>query len=141
FNITTIADGGSPERYNVLPGSQVADEINRLLESFDQSQKTKVQAVVKGEDQSVSGYYSELLPAHARQYLTFFAHKNQGNLQFKVTPANTHSINTLSETDIVDNDFWNYKYLQKNIKTTEASDVSFGSNTSEIVFSSTLGDA
>ena len=141
FNITTIADGGSPERYSVLPGSQVADEINRLLESFDPSQKTKVQAVVKGEDQSVSGYYSELLPAHARQYLTFFAHKNQGNLQFKVTPANTRSITTQSETDIVDNDFWNYKDLRENIKTTEASDVSFGSNTSEIVFSSTLGDA
>lgn len=138
FNITTIADGGSPERYSVLPGSQVAEEINRLLESFDPSQKTKVQAVAKGEDQSVSGYYSELLPDRARQYLTFFAHKNQGNLQFKVTPAARHSLTITLETNIEDNKDWNLEKSREQIKDTEPSDVSFDSNTNEIVFFSTL---
>lgn len=138
FNITTVADGGSPERYSVLPGSQVADEINRLLEPFDPSQKTKVQAVVKGIDQSVSGYYSELLPDRARQYLTFFAHKNQGNLQFKVTPAAKHSITITHQAITEDNKHWNHENNRDRIKSTEDSDVAFDSNTNELVFSSTL---
>lgn len=138
FNITTIADGGSPERYSVLPGSQVDEEINRLLEHFDPSQKTKVQAVVQGEDRSVSGYYSELLPDTARQYLTFFAHKNQGNLQFKVTPPNKHSISPTQQTIPENNDHWNFEKNREKIKDPVASDVSFDSNTNELVFTSTL---
>ncbi len=138
FNITTIADGGSPERYSVLPGSQVADEINRLLEHFDPSQKTKVQTVVQGKDQSVSGYYSELLPDTARQYLTFFAHKNQGNLQFKVTPPNKHSISPMEETITENNNDWNFETKRETIKKPVPSDVSFDSDTNELVFTSTL---
>jgi len=137
FNITTIADGGSPERYSVLPGSQVEEEINRLLEHFDPSQKKKVQAVVQGEDQSVSGYYSELLPDTARQYLTFFAHKNQDNLQFKVmSPKNTRfppQRKQLPKTTTIGT----LKKSRK-IKSPGASDVSFDSNTNELVFTSTL---
>ena len=140
FNITTIADGGSPERYSVLPGSQVDEEINRLLEHFDPSQKTKVQTVVQGKDQSVSGYYSELLPDTARQYLTFFAHKNQGNLQFKVTPPNKHSISPREETITEDNNHWNFGKNREKIKSPETSDVSFDSNTNELVFISTLNE-
>ncbi|KAF2410886.1 hypothetical protein SAMN04490179_2740 [Pseudomonas antarctica] len=138
FNITTLADGGSPERYNVLPGSQVAEEINRLLEAFDPSQKTKVQAVVKGEDQSISGYYSELLPDTARQYLTFFAHKNQGNLQLKVTPPNKRSMVITPQPIDENNDHWNFENHHKKIKTPEINDVSFDSNTNELVFTSIL---
>ncbi|AUZ47333.1 neuraminidase-like domain-containing protein [Pseudomonas orientalis] len=138
FNITTIADGGSPERYSVLPGSKAEEEINRLLEHFDPSQKTKVQAVVKGKDQSVSGYYSELLPDTARQYLTFFAHKNQGNLQFKVTPPNKHSISPKEETITENNNHWNFEKNREKIKNPETRDVSFDSNTNELVFTSTL---
>lgn len=138
FNITTVADGGSPERYSVLPGSQVEEEINRLLEHFDPSQKKKVQAVVQGEDQSVSGYYSELLPDTARQYLTFFAHKNQDNLQFKVMSPNKHSISPIEETITENNDHWNFEKNREKIKTPDASDVSFDSNTNELVFTSTL---
>ncbi|OPB01252.1 Tc toxin subunit A-related protein [Pseudomonas synxantha] len=140
FNITTIADGGSPERYSVLPGSQVDEEINRLLEHFDPSQKTKVQTVVQGKDQSVSGYYSELLPDTARQYLTFFAHKNQGNLQFKVTPPNKHSISPREETITENNIHWNFGKNREKIKNPETSDVSFDSNTNELVFTSTLNE-
>ncbi|WP_248749315.1 neuraminidase-like domain-containing protein [Pseudomonas sp. MWU15-20650] len=138
FNITTVADGGSPERYSVLPGSQVEEEINRLLEHFDPSQKKKVQAVVQGEDQSVSGYYSELLPDTARQYLTFFAHKNQDNLQFKVTPPNKHSISPTEETITENNPHWNFEAKRESIKKPVDRDVSFDSSTHELVFTSTL---
>ncbi len=136
FNITTLADGGSPERYSVLPGSDVDEEINRLLEPFDPSQKTRVRAVL----QSTNGYYSELLPDSARQYLTFFAHKNQGNLQFKVTPASKHSISVTVHTPFEDKNDWDFENHQLNIKDTEQSTVAFDANTDEIIFSSILNE-
>ncbi|WP_256660091.1 neuraminidase-like domain-containing protein [Pseudomonas sp. R2-37-08W] len=138
FTITTVADGGSPGRYSVLPGSALAEEINRLMEPFDPSQKTEVQAILKGELQSTNGYYSELLPDSARQFLTLFAHKNQGNLQFKIAPKADYEITIASQMIFEENDHWNFEKKQTNIKNTDTTDVSFDSNTQELVFSSTL---
>ncbi|AZF48744.1 neuraminidase-like domain-containing protein [Pseudomonas sp. R2-7-07] len=138
FTITTVADGGSPGRYSVLPGSALAEEINRLMEPFDPSQKTEVQAILKGEVQSTNGYYSELLPDSARQFLTLFAHKNQGNLQFKIAPKADYEITIASQMIFKENDHWNFEKKQTNIKNTDTTDVSFDSNTQELVFSSTL---
>lgn len=140
FNITTVADGGSPERYSVLPGSDVAEEITRLLEPFDPSQKTRVQAIVKGEAQGTNGYYSELLPDSARQFLALFAHKNQGNLQFKVAPTPKYTISITSHKIFTAEPHWNYEKKQTNIKDTDNTQVRFDSNTHELVFSSTLSD-
>ncbi|MDQ0741393.1 neuraminidase-like domain-containing protein [Pseudomonas sp. W4I3] len=141
FNITTVADGGSPERYSVLPGSKVAEEINRLLQPFDPSQKTKVQAQLKGEARSTNGYYSELLPDSARQFLTLFAHKNQGNLQFKIAPAAEQTISITSEKVFESEEHWNFEQKQANIKDTDDTNVFFDSSTQELVFSSTLSDS
>ncbi|KRP46693.1 hypothetical protein SAMN04490190_5914 [Pseudomonas libanensis] len=138
FNITTVADGGSPERYSVLPGSDVDEEINRLLEPFDPSQKKKVQAVLKGETQSANGYYSELLPDSARQFLTLFAHKNQENLQFKIAPTSEYIFTITSQKNFADKAHWNLDSQQTKIKNTDDTQVSFDSNTHELVFSSSL---
>nr|WP_241194392.1 neuraminidase-like domain-containing protein [Pseudomonas synxantha] len=140
FNITTVADGGSPERYSVLPGSDVAEEISRLLEPFDPSQKTKVQTILKGQTQSTNGYYNELLPDSARQFLSLFAHKNQGNLQFKIAPSPDFTISITSQTVFQDPIYWNYADNQKNIKNTDTTQAFFDSNTHELVFSSTLSE-
>lgn len=138
FNITTVADGGSPERYSVLPGSEVAEEINRLLEAFDPSQKTRVQTLLKGEAQSTNGYYSELLPDSARQFLTLFAHKNRNNLQFKIASTDKHTITITSQKIFQEKGDWNFEQRQSNIKDTALADVSFDSNTQELLFSSVL---
>ncbi|WPN96610.1 neuraminidase-like domain-containing protein [Pseudomonas sp. MUP55] len=138
FNITTVADGGSPERYRVRPGSKVAIEINRLLETFDPSQKTKVRATVKGETPHTNGYYNELLPDSSRQFLTLFAHKNEGNLQFKIAPAAEHTITITSQKVFNGLDDWNFENKQTNIKDTDNTNVFFDSNTQELVFSSVL---
>ncbi|AZE84928.1 hypothetical protein C4J98_3532 [Pseudomonas orientalis] len=138
FNITTVADGGSPERYSVLPDSDVDEEINRLLEPFDPSQKTKVQAVLKGEVHSTNGYYSELLPDSARQFLALFAHKNQGNLQFKIAPTAEYTIAITSQKIFEEEDHWNFEKNQASIKDTDSTQVFFDSNTHELVFSSAL---
>ncbi|WP_241195374.1 neuraminidase-like domain-containing protein [Pseudomonas orientalis] len=138
FTVTTVADGGSPERYSVLPDSDVAEEINRLLEPFDPSQKTKVQAVLKGEVHSTNGYYSELLPDSARQFLALFAHKNQGNLQFKIAPTAEYTIAITSQKIFEKEDHWNFEKNQASIKDTDSTQVFFDSNSHELVFSSTL---
>lgn len=140
FNITTVADGGSPERYSVLPDSDVDEEINRLLEPFDPSQKTKVQAILKGQTHSPNGYYSELLPDSARHFLALFAHKNQGNLQFKITPTPDYTISIASQKIFQDKAHWNHENNQTKIKDTDRTQVFFDSNTHELVFSSTLSD-
>ncbi|AZF06452.1 neuraminidase-like domain-containing protein [Pseudomonas sp. R5-89-07] len=138
FNLITVADGGSPERYSVLPGSAVAEEINRLLEPFDPSQKTRVQTILKGEVQSTNGYYSELLPDSARQFLTLFAHKNQGNLQFKIAPTVEQTISITPHRVFKNKEHWNFEQKQTNIKNSDSTNVFFDSSTQELVFSSTL---
>lgn len=138
FTITTVADGGSPERYSVLPDSDVAEEINRLLEPFDPSQKTKVQTILKGEAHSTNGYYSELLPDSARQFLALFAHKNQGNLQFKIAPTVEYTISITSQKIFEEEHHWNFEKNQARIKDTDSTQVFFDSNTHELVFSSSL---
>ncbi|WDU63803.1 neuraminidase-like domain-containing protein [Pseudomonas poae] len=140
FNITTVADGGSPERYKVLPGSKLSEDISRLLEVFDVSQREKVQSVITGEANNNNGYYSELLPANARQYFTYFGYRNPNNLQFKIAPYTQRTVTILhQQTPFSEkNKFWNFEEKQADIDDVIKGSPTFDSNTNKLIINSQL---
>lgn len=139
FNVTKVADGGSPERYKYAPGSQVATEINRLLEVFDTPQRGEVQAVITGQTPDKNGYYSELLPDNARKYFTFFGHTNKDNLQYKVAPSRTLTVSlTHHRSPFASNTGWNYGSKQNDVNEMTDRSPSFDPNTKKLIITSTL---
>ncbi|MCM2360535.1 neuraminidase-like domain-containing protein [Pseudomonas sp. SR18] len=141
FNITKVADGGSPERYKVLPGSELSEEISRLLEAFDFNQRETVQNVLRGEASDHNGYYSELLPDTARQYFTYFGYINKGNLQFKIAPYTQRHVTIKHQhAPFSEKDNWNFENKQRHIDEVVAGSPTFDSNTNKLIITSTLKD-
>jgi hypothetical protein len=139
FNVTKVADGGSPERYKVLPGSELSEEISRLLEPFDFNQRDTVQRVLSGEANNHNAYYSELLPDTARQYFTYFGYINKGNLQFKIAPYTQRDVTiTHQQAPFPEKATWNLEGKQDHIDDVAIGSPSFDSNTNKLIITSTL---
>jgi hypothetical protein len=139
FNVTTAADGGSPERYKVLPGSDLAQEISRLVEVLDVNQRKKVQTVITGKVDNHMGYYSEFLPGSARQYFTFFGYKNPGDLQFKITPYTQRDLTIIrQQAPFSEENHWNFESKQHYINDIETGALTFDSTTNDLIITSTL---
>lgn len=141
FNITKVADGGSPSRYKIPPGSKQSEEIRRLLEGFDPSQQQRVKDVVTGQATDNKEYYNELLLGNSRQHFTLFGHKNYANLQFKVSPSTSLSLTVTDQTLTTGKDDWDYEKKQNSIKDIEKDASMFDPNTNELIFTSALNNA
>lgn len=141
FNIIKVADGGSPRRYKIPPGSKLSEEIRRLLEGFDPSQQEKVKDALAGKSVDNKEYYNGLLLGNSRKHFTLFGHKNNANLQFKVSPSTSHSLTTTDQTLVTDKTVWDFEGNQKNIKPVKNDSPVFDPNTHELIFTSTLDGA
>ena len=141
FNVSTVADGGSPERYKILPGSELSDEIKQLMEAFDLPQRERVRGILRGDVPHESGYYSERLPDNARKHFTFFSQVNQGNLQFKVAPYTQRNIEvTRLETPTQGKQFYDYDDKQKSIGDITETSPTYDPNTNKLIITSTLDE-
>ena len=138
FNAVKVADGGSPGRYKIPPGSKQSEEINRLIQSFGPLQQRRVKDVLSGKAADNKEYYNELLLGNSRQHFTLFGHKNRDSLQFKVSPSTNLPLTATDQTPPPLLMTWNFEDKQKNIKDIETGTSMFDSATNELIFTSTL---
>ncbi|PRA31428.1 Tc toxin subunit A-related protein [Pseudomonas poae] len=142
FNISAVADGGSPGRYKIPPGSELSEKIKDLLDAFDPAQRRAVQGVLRGDVPHENGYYSELLTDNARKYFTLFGPANQGHLQFKIAPYTQRNITvTLLDALTADNNSDNYENKQPHIRDMPATSPVYDLNTNSLIITSTLDEA
>lgn len=142
LGIKIVASAGSPGRYKIVPGSDVARETVRLLEAYESTKNTPLQIALLGGVDQDNVFSSVLLPSFAHQYFRLFFDINKDNLQFKTHVAQGEDKRTVAleaqTPQIEDQQKWNFESKSTDIVATDTATTNFDPVTNEFVFTSKI---
>lgn len=142
LGIKIVACAGSPGRYKIVPGSEVAQETVRLLEAYESTKNTPLQTALLGGVDQDNVFSSVVLPSFAHQYFRLFFDINKDNLQFKTHVAQGEDKSTVvleaHTPQIEDQQKWNFESKSTDIGTTDTATTNFDPVTNEFVFTSKI---
>ena len=140
LGIKIVASAGSPGRYKIVPGSDVAQETIRLLEAYEATKNTPLQTALLGGADPGNVFSSVLLPPFAHQYFRLFFDINKDNLQFKTRVALEQDKRTVTlaaqALEIEHQKTWDFEFRSKDIEAADTATTSFDPVTKEFVFTS-----
>ncbi|WP_025855037.1 neuraminidase-like domain-containing protein [Pseudomonas sp. CHM02] len=137
-----VASAGSPGRYKIVPGSDVAQETIRLLEAYEATQNTPLQTALLGGVDKDNVFSRVLLPPFAHQYFRLFFDINKDNLQFKTPVAQEQDKRTVTlaaqKLETNHQTTWNFEARNTDIVAASPATTTFDPVTNEFVFTSKI---
>lgn len=138
LGINTVASAGSPGRFKIVPGSDVAQETIRLLEAYEETKNTSLQTALLGGVDPDNVFSSALLPPFVHQYFRLFFDVNKDNLQFKthIPQGQDKSTVTLTSQQLenASEKEWNFESRSTDVVAADTASTTFDPVTSEFVF-------